>query len=124
MAKRNPIDQIEWMRNLLAFLLVGAFVSILAALMLVSIPDSNKDITTYMVGQLSGMALTVLGFYFINKVGDDALAAKRADNTGKVVELAATAMKASTDTSGAVEAADEVAGAAIDKADEIKGNVP
>lgn len=77
-------------RNLLAFLLIGAFVFALPALMLKSIPEGNKDIVTYMVGQLSGMALTALGFYFVNKAGQDALDNKRADNTGKALDLAAS----------------------------------
>jgi hypothetical protein len=89
----TPVEQIERMRNLLAFLLVGAFVSMLPALMIFAIPADNKDIITYMVGQLSGMALTALGFYFVNKVGQDALDATRADNTGKMAEAVTTALK-------------------------------
>jgi hypothetical protein len=83
---RSPVDQVEFMRNLLAFLLVGAFIGLLPALFMIAIPDANKDIITYMVGQLSGMALTALGFYFVNKVGQDALDAKRTDNTAKAFD--------------------------------------
>lgn len=84
--KRDAIEQIEWMRNLLAFLLVAAFVGMIPAFLFKSIPEGNNDIITYMLGQLSGMAITVLGFYFVNKVGQDALDAKRSDNTGKLAE--------------------------------------
>jgi hypothetical protein len=84
--RRNPVDQIEFMRNLLAFLLVGAFIGAMGAFTAFTIPQANKDILTYMVGQLSGMAITVLGFYFVSKVGQDALDAKRSDNTGKAFE--------------------------------------
>lgn len=97
---RTPLDQIEFMRNFLAFLLVGAFIGAMGAFTFFVIPETNKDILTYMVGQLSGMALTVLGFFFINKVGADALDATRADNTGKLADLAATAIKATGDPAG------------------------
>jgi hypothetical protein len=79
-------------RNILALCLVGAFVSVLPFLIFKDIPGPNKDIITYMVGQLSGMATTALGFYFVNKVGADALEAKKADNTAKAFDaIAATA---------------------------------
>lgn len=90
---RSPIEQIERMRNLLAFLLVAAFVSVLPLLAWRVIPEVNKDIITYMVGQLSGMATTALGFYFVNKVGQDALDAQRAENTGKMAEAVTTALQ-------------------------------
>jgi hypothetical protein len=84
--KRNASDQIEFMRNLLAFLLVGAFIGAMAAFTLVAIPTNNRDILTYMIGQLSGMATTCLGFYFVNKVGQDALDAKKTENTAKALD--------------------------------------
>lgn len=102
MTKRTAVDQIEQMRNLLAFLLVGAFIGAMGAFTFIAIPAGNKDVITYMVGQLSGMALTVLGFFFINKVGQDALDATRAENTGKLADLATTAI-----TSGPSGTADD-----------------
>lgn len=95
--KRDALEQIEYTRNLLAFLLVGAFIGALVTFSLRGIPTSNKDILIYMVGQLSGMAQVALGFYFINKVGADALDAKRADNTG-------TAFQAIKETAKAAQA--------------------
>lgn len=121
MSKRTAIDQIEFMRNLLAFLLVGAFIGAMGAFTLLPIPKENKDILTYMVGQLSGMAITVLGFYFVSKVGQDALDAKRSDNTGKALEAIKTVAEGSKTPSEAVESATEdVAAAATDKAEEFK----
>lgn len=105
---RSAIEQIEWMRNLLAFLLVGAFIGILPALFLIAIPESNKDIITYMVGQLSGMALTALGFYFVNKVGQDALDAKRTENTGRALEAIKETAKAAKSGAGGAEGDDVV----------------
>lgn len=84
--KRSAIDQIEWMRNLLAFMLVGMFVGAIPALMWKAIPAANEQLITYMMGQLSGMALMALGFYFVNKVGQDALDAAKTDNTAKALD--------------------------------------
>lgn len=119
---RSPIDQIEFMRNLLAFLLVGAFIGAIGAFTFFTIPAENKEILTYMIGQLSGMALTALGFYFINKVGQDALDATRSANTGKLADLAKTALDASKPADEQIaEAVDETADAAVNKAEELKG---
>lgn len=94
----SPEARIERMRNLLAFMLVGAFISMLPALTLNSIPTDNKEIVTYMAGQLSGMATMALGFYFVNKVGQDAVEArrldldvKRADNTNRMAQAVVAA---------------------------------
>src|SRR5687767_3544603 len=84
--QRTAIDQIEFVRNLLAFMLVSAFVIAIGLFVFKAIPQGNSDIVTYMVGQLSGMALTALGFYFVNKVGQDAIDAKRVDNTSKALD--------------------------------------
>jgi hypothetical protein len=115
----DPLARIERIRNLLALFLVGAFVGALMAFTFKNIPDANKDIITYMVGQLSGMATLALGFYFVNKVGQDALDAAKTENTGKALEAITATAKASGDTP-AQEAAEEVAEAAVDKADEFK----
>jgi uncharacterized membrane-anchored protein len=120
-APRNAIEQTEFMRNLLAFLLVGAFISVLPVLTFFIIPAENKEIVTYMVGQLSGMATMALGFYFVNKVGQDALDAARTENTGKMAEAVTSALK-SGDKDKAVEAAvDQVVEAADGAASDIKG---
>lgn len=121
--QRDAIEQIEWMRNLLAFLLVGSFVGTLTILLFLPLATENEQLVTYMLGQISGMATTALGFYFVSKVGQDALDAKRTENTGKAFE-AVTA--AATGAAAAIEvppdaqaAADQVAAAATDEADRI-----
>lgn len=120
MKKRNAVDQIEFMRNLLAFMLVGMFVGAIPALMWKDIPKANEQLITYMMGQLSGMALMALGFYFVNKVGQDALDAKRSDNTASAFEVIKETVKANK-APDAGEAAQETADAAQEQADEIKG---
>lgn len=118
----KPKD-VDRFRNLLAFFLVGAFVSTLPMLIFKDIPASNKDIIVYMVGQLSGMATLALGFYFVQKAGQDALDAKRAETTGKMADaITATANSTTAGGDTASKAADEVAIAAADRAEQIKGD--
>jgi hypothetical protein len=119
-ARRSAVEHIEFMRNWLAFALVSAFVGALIVFTFKAIPEANKDIITYMVGQLSGMALMALGFYFVNKVGQDALDAARTENTGKMAEAVSTALKVLPAGDVAGDAAEEVADAAVHKAEEIK----
>ncbi len=106
---RSAVEQIEWMRNLLALVLVGAFVAIIGGLLFKTIPEGNNDVITYMLGQLSGMALTALGFYFVNKAGQDAVDEKRADNTKAAFDAikAASTTTDGTDT-GALKPGDTV----------------
>lgn len=107
---RTAVEQIEWMRNLLAFMLVGGFILFSGVLLWKAIPNENEQLLSYMLGQLSGMALTVLAFYFIDKVGQAALDAARAENTGKMADLANTALKSGpvTDDSEAIRPGDTV----------------
>lgn len=114
----------ERFKNLLAFALVGAFIACIPLFVYKTIPDANKDIITYMVGQLSGMALTALGFYFVNKAGQDALEQVRAENTGKAMDAITAAANATPTADVAVNAANKVADAAAEKADEIAEGKP
>lgn len=109
---RTAAEQLEFMRNLLAFLLVAAFISVLPVLTFKAIPKENEQILTYMLGQLSGMATMALGFYFVNKAGQDAVDAAKTDNTGKLADLATRALEAGTSDVGAdpsaIKTGDEV----------------
>ncbi len=118
---RSAIDQIELMRNFLAITLCGGFVGMIPMFVFKAIPTGNEQLITYMLGQLSGMALTALSFYFVNKVGQDAIDAKRTDNTAKALEAIKTVAQNTGGTDAATQAAEETAGAAVDKAAEIKG---
>lgn len=73
-------------RNILAFVLIAAFIAVVPLFVFKTIPTDNKEIIVYMVGQLSGMATTALGFYFVNKAGQDALDSQRTDNTSKALD--------------------------------------
>ena len=91
----DPKSHSEVFKNRLAFFLIGSFVSVLPFLLFKDIPTANKEIIVYILGQLSGMAATVLAYYFINKVGADELDSKRADTTKAAFE-AVTAASNST----------------------------
>jgi len=86
---------IDRTRNALAFFLIGSFVGAVVALTFRAIPIDNKDILTYMVGQLSGMATMVLGFYFTKGAGQDALDATKSANTGKLANAVVAAVTGS-----------------------------
>jgi len=94
----DPLARIEGMRNILAFLLVGAFIAALPVFTFITIPKENEQIITYMVGQLSGMALTALGFVKVSKDGQDAIDATKSENTAKAFEAITATAKASTGT--------------------------
>lgn len=113
----------ERTRTRLANFLIGAFVLVLPILLFKDIPPKNEQIITYMLGQLSGAALLVLGFYFVNNVGRDQLDAAKSENTGKALDaIAAVAATTPPDsTTDAAQAADQVADAAQSEADKIKG---
>jgi hypothetical protein len=90
MADGTPHDA-DRFRNLLAFALIGAFIAVVPLFVFKTIPTDNKEIIVYMVGQLSGMATTALGFYFVTKAGQDALDTKRAETTGKMADAVVAA---------------------------------
>lgn len=85
-------------RNWLAVFIVNSFVATLIFLIFHEIPDKNKDTITYILGQISGMATTVLSFYFVSSAAQGRLDEKRADNTAKVVDLATEALKNTSST--------------------------
>lgn len=119
--QRNPLEQIEFMRNVLAFGLVSSFVGAMIAFTFYLIPEGNKDILTYMVGQLSGMATMALGFYFVSKVGQDALDAQKSDNTKEAFSTMRELIDKNKNPGTYIEeAADQVADAAVDEAAKVK----
>lgn len=108
----TPDLNVDRFRNLLAFFLVGAFISVLPLLVFRTIPTDNKEVIVYMIGQLSGMATMALGFYFTNKVGADALDAKKAENTSdafKAITATANAGTASAEPQPVIVTNDETA---------------
>lgn len=84
----QAVVSVDDTRKRLAQFLALAFVIQLVALLFIKLPVENKDVVTYMVGQLSGMVTTAIAYYFTKSAGQDALDAKRADNTGKALDAA------------------------------------
>lgn len=58
-------------KNLLAFMLLISFQLSISALFRFEIPEGNRDMVTYMLGQLSGMASTVLLYFFSTTQGSN-----------------------------------------------------
>jgi len=54
----------DYMRGCLAIALLFSFQLSLAALFKWQVPETNRDMVIYMLGQLSGMVTTALAFYF------------------------------------------------------------
>lgn len=54
----------NWMRGGLAMALTLAFFGALAGLFFIKYPDTNKELITFMLGQLSGFVGTALAVYF------------------------------------------------------------
>lgn len=59
------------MRRILALLFSVAFVGAFPVLFYKAIPEANKDLVTYMLGQLSGIVGTILAFHFSSTVGGE-----------------------------------------------------
>ena len=54
----------DYMRGCLAIALLLSFQIALGALFKWQVPETNRDMVIYMLGQLSGMVTTALAFYF------------------------------------------------------------
>lgn len=79
-------------RDLIGLVLIGSFIGSMGAMFLVAIPDTNKDLLTYMLGQLSGFVAAVVALHYVTKAGEKELDAQRVDNTSKALD----AIKAAT----------------------------
>lgn len=101
-------ERSERIRALLAFLLIGSFISTLQLLMFKNIPAANKEIITYILGQISGMTTTALAFYYTKGVGQDDLDTRRTETTGRLADaITATAQAATAQASQPPQNAEE-----------------
>lgn len=90
------MKDIDAFRDRITLFLVGSFVGALALMIFWGMPVTSKDIVTYMVGQLSGMTLMGLGYYFTKGAGEDAANAQKSENSGKAFDAIAATAKAAT----------------------------
>jgi hypothetical protein len=78
----------DMMRNCLGGFIAGSFIGALAALYLFPVPDGNKDLIVFMLGQLSGFMGAVISYNFgtsKSSADKNAVIAGMADTaTGKV----------------------------------------
>jgi hypothetical protein len=54
---------LDWFLVALTYTMVSGFMAVMAALFLWHVPESNKDILVYMVGQLSGFASATVAIW-------------------------------------------------------------
>lgn len=119
----RPTD-LRLLANVIGCALISGFLGALFALFIIPIPAGNEQIVTYMIGQLSGFAGGIVAYHYTMTAGQKELDEKRAENSGEAIKGLASAVSAlapTTDQSATANAADAVADAATDKADEIKG---
>jgi len=90
----RPADK-RAIANLIGLSLIAAFIGALIMLCWRAIPTSNEQLITYMLGQLSGMALGVVGYHYANVASQALIDAHKTENTKKAFEAIA-AVAAST----------------------------
>lgn len=118
----TSVQELDRQRFILAAVLTVSFIGAVIVLFWKGVPESNKDLINYMLGQLSGMVTMALGLYFLNKAGQDAADEKKTENTGKMADAITAAAQAGTSSDlreVATKAADKVADAAVDAAEEV-----
>jgi hypothetical protein len=118
-AIERPLN-VRLLANVIGCALVFGFLGAIIVLVWAPVPPANKDLLTYMLGQLSGFAGGVVAYHYTSKAGEKELDAQRAKNTTLALEGMKAAAGATTDAV-AGKAADAVADAAVDAADSIKG---
>lgn len=83
--------------NVIGGALIGGFLGALFALFLLPVPEANRDLITYMLGQLSGFAGGIIASHYASKPPDAAaqtLDAARTRNLSKSLDLAGAALAA------------------------------
>lgn len=80
--------------NVIGGSLIAGFLGAMAALFVVPIPEANRDLVTYMLGQLSGFAGGIIAYHYASKAGERDLDHQRADNTTKALDMAREAIAA------------------------------
>lgn len=63
----NRMRKADMIAGTLAFVLTGAFIGAIVMLSWRSIPSSNEQLLTYMLGQLSGFVAAAVGVYFARR---------------------------------------------------------
>lgn len=69
--------------------MTGAFVGSLAALFIVPIPDPNRQVIVYMLGQLSGFVAAIVATYFVKPHDQAEKDQRRQVREDRLIDLAA-----------------------------------
>lgn len=86
--------------NVIGAALVAGFIGALIALFIVPIKSANKELLSYMLGQLSGFAGGIVAYHYAMTARQGALEDKRAESTGQVLDAAKAVAQAASGTTG------------------------
>jgi hypothetical protein len=81
-------------RDRLGGLLVGGFLGSMLVMFFVGIPEANTQIVTYMIGQLSGFAASVVAFHYTMNSAN----IRATENTGRALDAIAAAQQQGNST--------------------------
>lgn len=70
------------LRDVFGIIIILAFAAVVLALFVFTIPEENKDIVNFMLGQLSALAGAVIGYHYTKSKGDE----DKTTNTGKAFD--------------------------------------
>lgn len=84
------------LRDVIGCAMIGAFIGALFAMFWKAIPEGNSDVITYMIGQLSGFAATIVAYHYATNVQSQ----QATENTGKAFEAVKAAAEAGTTPTG------------------------
>ncbi len=79
------------LRDVIGAGMVGAFVGALFVLFWKAIPQTNEQIITYMIGQLSGFAATIIAYHYATNVQSQQATANTGDAFKAITETAKAA---------------------------------
>lgn len=91
---KKPFSRYFTMRDAIGLFLVIAFIGAIIALLWKAIPESNEQLLSYMLGQLSGFVAGVVGYHYITKAGEKELDELRTTNTAKALDAIKEAQRA------------------------------
>lgn len=84
-AAAKPIDA-RLFANVLGAALIVGFIGAVVALFIVPIKGANKELLSYMLGQLSGFAGGIVAYHYTMNARQAALDNQRTETTGKLVD--------------------------------------
>ena len=59
----------DWMKTFVGAAFVGLFVFSVCYVLMLAVPEGNREIAHFMIGEVSGVALTIAAYYFGSSKG-------------------------------------------------------